>query len=169
MHRFMYDNLISESTMVSVSSLRKGIVTSAVKNGSGSATLTVYGDYTGPEDLEYTLEIDSTAAGSDVGQATMKWSDGGGAWNASGVTTPSSATELNNSVYMYFTVGSGDDLVTGDKWYFKAINLFNASRMLDNDRDSAFRSADLDSHVIETEGGLYLLSENGASKLLAEH
>lgn len=143
MHRFIYDNLITDASMITVSSLRKGIVTSAVKNGSGSATLTVYGDFTGSEDLEYTIEIDSVAGGVSVGQATFKWSDGGGSWDASGVTTPSVATELNNGVYVMFTAGPGDDFAVGDKWYFKTINLFNASRMLDNDRDSSYRSAAL--------------------------
>ena len=145
MHRFLYDNLITDASMITVSSLRKGIVTSAVKSGSGSAVLTVYGDFEGAEDVEYTLEIDNVGGGVSVGQATFKWSDGGGAWNASGVTTPSVATELEDGVYVLFTAGSGDDFALADKWYFKAINLFNAEKMLDGDRDSSYRSAALSS------------------------
>jgi len=161
MHRFLYDNLITDASMITVSSLRKGIVTSAVKSGTGSATLTVYGDFTGSEDLEYTIEIDSVAGGVSVGEATFKWSDGGGSWDATSVTTPSVATELNNGVYVYFTAGSGDDFALGDKWYFKAINLFNAEKMLDGDRDSVYRSIGLDTGIIETEGLLYILCEHG--------
>jgi len=143
MHRFLYDNLITSETMFTVSSLRSGIVTSAKKDGTGSATLTTSGNFSGAVDAEYVVEIDSIGGGAEVGQATFRWSDGGGSWNASGVTTPAAATELEDGVYVYFTSGSGADFAVGDTWYFKAINLFNAGKMIDLDRDSVYRSAAL--------------------------
>lgn len=166
--RFIYDNLITSESMLSVSSLRNGIVTAAIKEGTGSATLTTSGNFTGETDLEYIVEIDSVGGGAEVGQATFKWSDGGGAWDASGVTTPAVPTELNEGVMIAFTSGAGADFVVGDKWYFKAVNMFNAGKMLDRDRDHTYRSKSLDSNIIETEGLLYLICEDDYSKLTTE-
>lgn len=142
--RFLYDNLITAATMISVSSLRAGMVTAALKNGTGSAVLTPSGDFSGAEDLEYTVEIDSIAGGAEVGQATFKWSDRGGSWDSTGVATAAAATLLNNGVYIAFTTGMGADFVVGDRWHFKGINLFNAERLIDLDRDSRYRSAELE-------------------------
>jgi len=141
--RFLYSNLITAESMISVSSLRNGLVTAALKEGLGSAVLNPSGGFTGPVDLEYIVEIDSIAAGAEVGQATFRWSDGGGTWDATGVTTSAVNTLLNNGVYINFTTGSGADFVVGDRWYFKAINLFNAGKMIDLDRDHRYRSAAL--------------------------
>jgi len=143
--RFLYDNLITSETMLAVSSLRNGVVMSALKNGTGSASMATSGLFTGQTDREYIVEIDSIAGGAEVGQATFKWSDGSSGWNATGVVTPSTATELNNGVYIAFTSGTGADFVVGDKWYFKAVNMFNAGKMITLDRDDRYRSASLES------------------------
>lgn len=141
--RFLYNNLITAETMITVSSLRAGVVTSALKAGTGSAVLNPSGNYSGAVDLEYIIEIDSIAGGAEVGQATFKWSDGGGIWDATGVLTSAVNILLNNGVYINWTTGSGADFVVGDKWYLKGINLFNAGKMIDLDRDHLYRSADL--------------------------
>jgi len=143
--RMLYNNLITSEDMITVSSLRLGTVTTALKEGTGSAVMNTTGNYSGAVDKEYTIEIDSVAGGAEVGQATFRWSDGGGLWNASGVTTPATATELNNGVYIDFDSGSGADFVVGDKWYFKAINLFNAGKMITWRRDDRYRSSGLSS------------------------
>jgi len=129
--------------MLTVSSLRTGLVTAALKEGTGSATLNPSGNYSGTVDKEYALEIDSIAGGAEVGQATFKWSDGGGSWNASGVTTSAVNITLNTGVQVNWTTGSGADFVVGDKWYLKGINLFNSGKMLDMDRDHRYRSLTL--------------------------
>lgn len=141
--RFLYSNLITSESQITVSSLRNGIVSSASKDGTGSATLNTSGNFTGATDLEYFLEIDSILGGAEVGQATFKWSDGGGSWDATGVTTSATNILLNNGVYVNWTIGSGDDFVLADKWYFKAINLFNSGKMIDGNRDTRYRSAAL--------------------------
>ena len=143
--RFLYNNLITDESMLAVSSLRPGTVTSALKEGIGSAVLNPSGSYTGPVDREYIVEIDSIASGAEVGQATFKWTDGSGGWNATGVPTAASDITLNNGVKVNFTTGTGADFVVGDRWYFKAINLFNAGKMIDLDRDHRYRSAALGS------------------------
>ena len=167
-HRFIYDNLVADESMISVSSLRNGLVMSAKKEGADSAVITISGNFRGPVDLEYIVEIDNIGGGAEVGQATYKWSDGGGTWNAIGVVTPAAPTELNNGMKIAFTGGAGADFVVGDKWYFKGINLFNAGRMLDRDRDHIYRSAELDTNCILTEGLLYITTENGYSRILTE-
>jgi len=140
----IYDNKITDEDMITVSSLRNGLVSSPLKEGTGSATLNPAGLYTAQTDKEYTVEIDSVAAGNEIGQATFKWSDGAGGWNATGVATSTLATSLNNGVTVSFTAGSGNDFELGDKWYFKAFNLFNPGKMIDMNRDARYRSAALE-------------------------
>ena len=159
--RFIYDNLITSEGMLSVSSLKNGIVTAAKKEGTGLATMTPSGNFTGETDLEYIVEIDSIGGGAEVGQATFKWSDGGGTWDATGVLTSAVATELNNGAMIAFTTGAGADFVVGDTWYFKGINMFNASKLIDRDRDHVYRSKNLDSSIMMTEGLLYMTKEGG--------
>jgi len=141
----MYDNLLNDADMLTISSLKTGTVTTALKNGTGSAVITTEGDFSGTEDLEYTIEIDSVAGGKEVGQATFKWTDGQGSWNATGVTTSSSPITLNNGVNVSWASGTGDDFELEDTWYFKAVNLYNGERLLDWDRDSRYRSSALES------------------------
>lgn len=150
--RFLFDNKITDDALIVVSSQKNGIVTQAMKDGTGSATLTTSGNYTGGKDLEYIVEIDGVGAGAEIGQATFKWSDGGGSWDASGIATSSLATALNNGVSIAFVAGTGADFVMGDKWYFKAVNFFSPYKMIDNDRDTRYRSAGLSSpntHVFD--------------------
>lgn len=145
MHRFLYNNLITTETMFAVSSLRQGIITSAIKEGTGSAELNPSGYFTGAVDKEFIVEIDSISGGAEVGQATFKWSDGGGSWNATGVTTAASGLSLGSGASIGFSSGSGNDFILGDKWYFKGINLFNAGKMINYTRDNRYRSAALGS------------------------
>ena len=142
--RFLYNNLITDEAMITVSSLRPGFVSAALKEGSGAATMYVSGNYTGTVDVEYIIEIDSVAGGVDVGQATFKWTDGGGSWDATGVTTSATAVGLNNGVYVNWAAGWGSDFVLGDRWYCKGINLFSAGKMIELDRDTRYRSSSLE-------------------------
>lgn len=143
--RLLYDNKITAEAMITVSSLRFGLVSSALKEGSGSATLNPAGNYTAQIDKEYIIEIDSVAAGKEIGQATFKWSDGAGGWNATGVTTSAAAIALNNGVTVSFTAGTGDDFDLADAWYFKAFNMFKPGNMIDLNRDTRHRSKELGS------------------------
>jgi len=142
--RFLYDNYITSETMMTVSSLKDGLVTSALKNGTGSAVIVIQGNFTGQTDLEFVVEIDTLGTG-EVGSSTYKWTNGSGGWNASGVVTSASPTTLSDGVKISFISGSGADFVLGDKWYFKGINLYNAGKMIDLNRDSRYRSAGLGS------------------------
>ena len=143
--RFLYKNLIADEATISVSSLRDGIVMGAMKDGEGSAVITTSGSYTGSVDREYIIEIDSVVAGNEIGQATFKWTNGGGAWNATGVATADINIELECGVQVKWTAGAGNDFEPGDRWYFKTVNLFNPGKMIDMDRDSRYRSKELES------------------------
>lgn len=143
--RFLYDNLITTETMITVSSLRAGLVTGALKDGTGSAELNPSGNYSGAVDREYIIEIDDTSGGHEIGDATFRWSDGGAGWNASGVATAASGVILGYGITIGWTAGAGNDFEDGDRWYFKGINLFNPGKMLDRDRDTRYRSDELES------------------------
>jgi len=142
--RFLHSNLITAEAMLAVSSLKLGVVTTALKEGTGSAVITPSGAFTGAVDLEYVIEIDGLGSG-EIGSATFKWSDDGGStWDATTVATAATDINLNNGVKIKWTGGAGGDFVLGDKWYFKGINLYNPGKMLDSDRDSRYRTADSD-------------------------
>lgn len=143
--RFLYNNLITDDAVITPSSWRSGLITSALKDGTGSAVLQASGTFVGLSDVEYIVEIDSVVSGAEVGQATFKWSDGSGSWNATGVATSGTAITLNNGVSMRWTSGTGADFVVGDKWYFKGVNPFPAAALIDMNRDRRLRSAGLDS------------------------
>ncbi|MBW2093056.1 MAG: hypothetical protein JRI34_13150, partial [Deltaproteobacteria bacterium] len=94
--KFFFDNKIADEVMITVSSLTTGLVSLPIKGSTtasgpyGQATMDTTGDYTGLVDREYLVEIDTVSMGYEIGQATFRWSDNGGAsWNAQGVTTSS--------------------------------------------------------------------------------
>jgi hypothetical protein len=143
--RFIYDNKVTSSN-ITASTTATGIISSALKIGTGSATMTLSGVYTGSTDLEYVIEIDDVSAGTEVGQAKYKWSDDGGTtWDGTGVTTSAVATLLNNGISIAHITAAGADFVLADKWYFKANNLFSVSKLCDWNRDSRWRSSGLGS------------------------
>lgn len=142
--RFLYSNLITASSMLTVNSVAAGEVGDAQKQGDGSATMETGGTYSGSTHLVYVVEIDSVGGGAEVGQATFKWSDDGGStWDASGVTTDSVWVTLNNGVTVRWTSGTGDDFVLGDRWTFIADSPFGKGKLLDLNRDQRYRTGGL--------------------------
>jgi hypothetical protein len=147
--RFLYDNLIGDAEIVAYPVGRGGSLSAAIKDGTGSAVISLYGTYTGTSDKEYIVEIDDAGDG-EIGSATFKWTDGGGSWNAQTVTTSSSYVTLNNGVQIKWTAGTGADFVLGDTWYFKAVNPFNTAKMKDLNRDTRFRSVGVSTNTYLT-------------------
>ncbi|MBW2062653.1 MAG: hypothetical protein JRI95_13980 [Deltaproteobacteria bacterium] len=146
--RFLFDNLISDEDMITVSSLTDGMVSLPIKGSTsssgpyGRASMDTTGDYSGQVDREYVVEIDSVSSGYEIGQATFKWSDNGGStWNQQGITTTASYYTLNHNVQIKWTGATGHDFELGDRWTFIAFNNFSAGRMIDCDRDTRYRSA----------------------------
>jgi len=144
--RFLYDNLITSGDMITVSSQAIGLVTKALKQGTGSAIINTGGVFSGLQSLEYAVKIDSVTAGTGIGQATFKWSeDGGESWEAAGIATSADIVSLSHGVNVKFTSVGGDDFALNDTWFFKGVSPFSAARMLDLSRDSRWRSGQLQS------------------------
>ncbi|MBW1709935.1 MAG: hypothetical protein JRG97_15310 [Deltaproteobacteria bacterium] len=146
--RFLFENMVTDEDMITVSSLTAGMVSLPIKGSStssgpyGQASMDTAGNYDGQIDRQYVVEIDGVSFGYEIGQATFKWSDNGGlTWNQQGVTTVSSFYTLSHNVQIKWTAGNGYDFEIGDRWNFIAFNNFNAGRTLELDRDTRYRSA----------------------------
>ncbi len=141
--RFLYNNLITSGNSLTIDSVKPGIVTTALKDGTGSASMSTDGDFTGSQDLEYTVQVNVVPSGAtEIGEAVFRWSSVTTAWIETGVTTATTFTGLNNGVSIAHAGGAGADFVDLDTWYFKGINFFNAEKMVDWDRDTRYRSDD---------------------------
>jgi hypothetical protein len=90
------------------------------KNGNGSATLTVLGDYRGDVDTNYLLQINTTG---EVGTATFSWSiNNGQSWEKEGLTCwgAEKPVTLSNGLAVFWQPGIQTDLVAGDRFSFTA-------------------------------------------------
>jgi len=150
-HRFLYGNLITDADQITNSSIRVGMASGAKKVGSGSATLLIDPAFHPEEstekgDAEVMIEIDSIAAGTEIGQATFKWTYNG-TINGTGWPITGDWTTLTMVAGTIFTIkfvaGSGADFALGDKWYFKGVDMFGAERAIDYDLDHRLRTADI--------------------------
>lgn len=136
--RFLYSNRITGASMLTASSIFPGTVGSALKEGTGSGTMTPSGAYTGTDDRLYTVEIDLAG---DVGTATFRWRrNTSSGWEASGVLTSTSNLVLENGVQVKFAAGSGTDFILADSWTFKAVRFFAPGKLIDLDPDVPWRS-----------------------------
>lgn len=147
--RFLVDNYITATSMLSVDSERDGQVGAAYKVGTGSAYLTTGGAYTGANPEIYIVQIDSVAGGNEIGQATFEWwKSSTGAGGAAGITTSVDPITLENGVTVCWVAGGGDDFINGDYWTIAVYKPFGKANLLDVDRDTEWRSADLVNNVI---------------------
>lgn len=143
--RFLYENEITAASQIAVSSSFYGVIGGIYAEQLGSATVQNGGLYSASEDLGYVIEIDSVAAGKEVGQATFKWSDDDGqTWSETGVTTQAGAYLMSNGVTIQFASGTGDDFESGDKWSWICKNNYGKQKIFDLDRDFVYRSRSLD-------------------------
>lgn len=136
--RFLYNNLIASASMLTASSIFPGTVGSALKEGTGSGTMTPSGAYTGTDDRLYTIEIDLAG---DVGVATFKWrknTDAG--FPHAGVPTDTAGIALEDGVTVRFAAGTGTDFALADRWTFKAVRFFAPGKLIDLDPDVPWRS-----------------------------
>lgn len=137
-------NYITSASMLTPSTEKAGVAGAAIKTGTGAGALEAGGAYIGEADALYTVEIDSVSGGTEIGQASFRWKDGGVNWNATGLLTSEVPINLNNGVTIKFIGGAGDDFAQGDAWEFTAVKHFGRERLLDLDRGTAWRSAGLD-------------------------
>lgn len=140
-HRFMYSNLIGESTAIGALTAAAGFVGGAVPrvaNGPGSMIFS--GSYTGDDPEIYTAEIDLEG---DVGTATFKWrksTSTAGAWEASGLATALTDTALEAGVNVRFLNGSSSPAFEmGDRWQATATRFRSPKRVIDLDPATKWR------------------------------
>jgi hypothetical protein len=155
---FMAVNMLNPTVAtITASSQQTGAVSKPQKQGAGSANAILGGTYTGIVPRDYYILIESTG---EIGSATFSWSDNGGVtFNATGVATSTSPVVLNNGVTIRWTQGSGNDVVLGDTWRFKAYLQYGAnstpgatpssnSKILDRERDTEWRSTGVSSESL---------------------
>jgi hypothetical protein len=137
---FMAVNMVLNTAAgITASTQAAGALSKPQKEGAGSAGAVLGTVYSGAEDLDYYVEIESTG---EIGTATFKWSDDGGAtFDATGVSTSATLITLNNGVEIRWTQGSGNDVVIGDSWRFKAYLPYHRNKLLDRERDTEWRSS----------------------------
>lgn len=142
--RWLYNNSITSTNMLTASSVRSGRFSNANPIKEGTAMMTVSGAYTGPIDTIYIIQIDSVAGGTQIGQSTFRWSDDDGVTFTNGILTSASPVALSFGAAVKFTTGGGIDFVVSDKWTFYGVNTNSVGKMLDLIRDTKWRSAGLD-------------------------
>lgn len=120
--RFMFENHITGTEMMSVSSAQPGMVGTPAPETQGSAVCYAAGQHSGDQDQVFVVEIDSIAGGSDVGQASFRWKRASSSsWEASGVTTAVNLIDLADGVSVKWTSGTGQDFYAGDRWSILAM------------------------------------------------
>lgn len=150
--RILANNFVTQG-MMTPSSQATGRITGTVKTGTGVAVLAVTGDFAGKFDLTYTLEIDSIAGGTEVGESTFRWKtdNTGAGWEETGITTRTtpayalSADGLGSALSVAHTGGVGDDFAMGDSWKWFAKATYGRQRLLDLDRNTFWKSTDITS------------------------
>ncbi|RJX36472.1 MAG: discoidin domain-containing protein [Desulfarculus sp.] len=139
--RFMYDNFIADPAQLAVSSALPGLVGTPAPKALGAAICYADGEHSGDQDQVFSLEIDSVAAGSEVGQASFRWRRASAAgWEASGVATTDSLMDLADGVRVKWVTGEGPDFYLGDAWSLLAVGRQGPAALLDRDRDTAWRA-----------------------------
>lgn len=141
--RFLNNNLITDSSMITASSQSAGLISGVTTAATGTAVWASSGSYTGAEDLLVTIEIDSVTAGKEIGQATFSWKTSAtvSGWEATGVTTSATAISLgSDGKKIAWTAGSGNDFELGDSGVFWCYSSFGPANMLDLDRDTYWLS-----------------------------
>jgi len=142
--RFGIDNLATADNMTA-SSQGAGTVAGAKKTGSGSATLTPSGDYTGANNKLITVQIDSAGTG-EIGSSTFRWKTSdtaAGSWEATGVSTSTSVLSLGSEgIKIQFTGGTGADFSLNDLWRFPVYAVYGVGNLVRNDRNTYWKGAD---------------------------
>ena len=151
--RFIYENRITSEGMIAVSSSPDGMVGTANKIGGGSAAAYFRGPYTGDADDKYEVKIVSVDAGAEVGEATFRWrKQSSGTWQSE-TTTSESWLTLDNGVQVRFVSGEGDDFEVAATFSCLAVVERGKANLLDNDRDTSWRSTGVASENITIDLG----------------
>lgn len=164
---FMYQNLLSDSGQITLSSARAGVVGMPAAQATGSAMAHAAGDYSGGGDQVFLLEIDSVATGAEVGSATFRWRRADYSnWEQSGVTASATLTTLADGVSVKWVSGIGDDFALGDAWNILAVRPHGAQALIDRDRDQLWLATGVsDEHLTIDLGS----AQEVGAMILADH
>ena len=137
---FMAVNMIvDDDASIAATSQADGTTTKPQKEGSGAAGAFLNSVFTGTNDLNYVIQIETTGS---IGVATFKWSnDNGATFPHTGVATSTSPVSLENGITVFWTQGAGDDVVADDIWRFNGYSPYHRRKMLDRERDTEWRSS----------------------------
>ncbi len=173
--RLLVSNYITAASQITLSSQANGSIGGVVKSGSGVARMTVSGPYQGAYDLTFEVVCDSVSAGASVGEATIKWRNSltaDGAWEQTGITTQTtpaialSADGLGTNLSISFVGSVGDDFALGDSRKFVVKANYGPERMIDRNRNTAWRSTGVAQETITIDNGSAV---NTTCALLHDH
>jgi hypothetical protein len=156
-HRFLYNNLIDDAADITPNTQATGIVAtfSKTQGEGGAAVLYASGDYSGTADRTIWCQIDSIAAGDDIGNATFRYrydTTAAGAWESSGISTSTSAVSVGDGVSVRWVSSGGTDFVVGDTWTIEVKATYGPGKLIDLNRETVWRSTDFTDEDILTNG-----------------
>ena len=142
-HRFMFQNLIDDETVITAASVEKGFVGAGVPRVAGAGGSMIFsGAYTGEDQEVYSAEIE---APGDVGIARFRWrktSTPAGGWEASNIPTALTDIPLDAGVKIRFVDGADSPaFALGDRWQATANRFYSPRRIYDLDPATKMRSA----------------------------
>lgn len=141
-HRFMYQNLIGDETVITATSVERGFVGAGVPrvaNAGGSMIFS--GAYAGEDQEVYSVEIE---APGDVGNARFRWrktSTPTSGWEASNIHTTLTDIALDSGVKVRFVDGADSSaFALGDRWQATANRFRSPKRIYNLDPATKLRS-----------------------------
>ncbi len=129
--------------------------------GTGLDDMTRNSIFSGAEDAQYIIEIDSAGTPD-----TFKWSDNGGSTYTTGVAITGSAQALSNGIEVTFAATTGHTL--GDKWTFDAganIPLITIEQDYSDDLNFNDRAGGIYNNAGALRTGNILLSTTGLEEI----
>lgn len=141
-HRFMYQNLIDDETVITATSVETGFVGAGVPRVAGAGGSMIFsGAYTGEGQEVYSVEIE---ASGDVGNARFRWrktSTPASEWEASNIPTAHRDTSLDSGVKVRFVDGADSPaFAVGDYWQATANRFYSPRRIYELDPATRVRS-----------------------------
>lgn len=135
--RFLYDNEVESAILTAdqQSGYLSGVVTQFLNTGE-TATVSLSGQYTGQDELIYTIDVDGTYI---AGVPVYRWRKSStplGSWEAENVTCPTSYVEIEDAIYIKFSALP----YYGGRWQVKAVPAYSVKNALNRDRRKTYRT-----------------------------
>lgn len=163
--RFLAENILITPEDLLISSERLGEVGAALAVILGDGVCHAQGDYSGSLATEqFVVEIDSVAAGTDVGQATYRWKGGARTlFEGNNQTTHDALIELRDGVSIRF---DGEGFKAGDIWYIEANRENGRAALFQTDPAELWHSTQCALVTMSADLGV---AQNVLAMILADH